>query len=226
MKRTLVPLFAALVFAGTARSQNPDQPRPDGPSLERLKHEVEELKRAGKNEEAERLEHKAREFMERRKDGEARERKPEGAQEVRREKPKSEPKPEGKPEPKAEHRKMPPNPGPARPDAPAQARKDGGFPADRLKARVEALRREGKGEQAEQFAKHAREMWEKRRSEFRGGRGESHAGTHGDRPAQNSGDRAMHLAEAAKHLNAAGIHVSPGIAGSPGGFEGRPSLRG
>ena len=27
MKRTLIPLFAALIFAGTARSQNPNQPR-------------------------------------------------------------------------------------------------------------------------------------------------------------------------------------------------------
>ncbi|MCX6981340.1 MAG: hypothetical protein NTV08_11395 [Verrucomicrobia bacterium] len=193
MKRTLIPLFAALIFAGTARSQNPDQPGPDGPALERLKHEVEELRRAGKNEEAE-----------------ARERKPDGAQEVHREKSKSEPNPEGKPEPKEESRKSPPNPGPARPDAPAQVRKDGPFAggpiAERLKGRIEALRREGKGEQAEQFAKRAREMWEKRRGGLAGGdRGKSY----GDKPAPRSDERAAHLAEAAKHLNAAGIHVSP-----------------
>ena len=217
MKRTLIPLFAALAFAGTARSQNPDKPRPDGASLERLKHEVEELRRAGKNEEAERLQHKAHEAMERRKDGEAQERKAGGEQEVRREKQKSEPKPEGKPELKAEHRKMPPNPGPARLDAPSQARKDGASPggqmADRLKGRIEQLRREGKGEQAEQFAKRAREMWEKRRGESAsGGRGESH----GDKHAPKSDERAAHLAEAAKHLNAAGIHVSPEMLGKFG----------
>ena len=193
MNCTLIPLFAAPIFAGTARSQNPDQPRPDGAEIDRLKHEVEELRRAGKTEEAE-----------------ARKRKPDGAQEVHREKSKSEPNPEGKPEPKAEFRKSPPNPRPARPDAPVQARRDGPFAggpiAERLKGRIEALRREGKGEQAEQFAKRAREMWEKRRGGLAGGdRGKSH----GEKPAPKSDERAAHLAEAAKHLNAAGIHVSP-----------------
>lgn len=210
MKRTLIPLFAALIFAGTARSQNPDQPRPDGAEIDRLKHEVEELRRAGKTEEAE-----------------ARKRKPDGAQEVHREKSKSEPNPEGKPEPKAEFRKSPPNPGPARPDAPAQARKDGPFAggpiAERLKGRIEALRREGKGEQAEQFAKRAREMWEKRRSGLAGGvRGKSH----GEKPAPKSDERAAHLAEAAKHLNAAGIHVSPEMLEKFGQkFSGKPEHR-
>ncbi len=240
MKRTILSLFAALAFAATARSQNPDKPRPDGPSLDRLKHEVEELRRAGKNEEAERLQQKAREAMERRKDSEARERKepeardrkPEGAQEPRREKPKGEPKPE----PKGEQKSAAP-----------QARKEGKFGegqmADRLKGRIEQLRRDGKGEQAENFAKNARAMWEKRRG---GQAGADHGKPSGDKPPQKSGDRAMHLAEAAKHLTAAGIHVSPEMlekfgqktsgkpeqhpwfshrsqsaAGSPGGFGGR-----
>jgi hypothetical protein len=271
MKRTLIPLFAALAFAGTASSQNPDQPRPDGPSPERLKHEIEELRRAGKNEEAEHLEHKAREMMQRHKDAEARERKEQearerkagGEPEVRREKPKgdqkpeqkpegkSAPKPEGKPELKAEHRKMPPNPGSPEKVGPWQARKEGPFAggpmAEKFKARIEALRREGKGEQAEQFAKRAREMWAQRGGDFRGGRGGAGGGSHAEKPDQQPGERAMHLAEAAKHLKAAGIPVSPEMlerfvqrapgnsrqhpwfphrsqrwVGSPGGFGERP----
>jgi hypothetical protein len=67
--RILLPLFAALVFTGTARSETPGQPRPDAPppdapSPERLRHRLEELRREGKNEEAERLERHAREFFE------------------------------------------------------------------------------------------------------------------------------------------------------------------
>ena len=60
-----------MVLTGTARSQSPGQPRPDGlppggpdgPMAERLKHRLEELRRDGKKEEAERLERRAHEMM-------------------------------------------------------------------------------------------------------------------------------------------------------------------
>ena len=211
--RILLPLFAALVFSGTARSQNPEQPRPDGPapdraSPERLKHKVEDLKREGKPEEAERLEHKAKELMERHREGAPRENKAGGNPEARREAPKA----ERREEPRREEvrREVPPNPAPARHEAPGQARKEGAFQggpiADRIKGRMEQLRRDGKGEQAENFAKHAREMWEQRRGNAQGKGG---AESHGDKPAVSPGERAGHLAEAAKHLRAAGINVPP-----------------
>ncbi len=211
--RILLPLFAALVFSGTARSQNSEQPRPDGPapdrpSPERLKHKVEDLKREGKQEEAERLEHKAKELMERHREDAPRENKAGGNPEARREAPKA----ERREEPRREEvrRETPPNPAPARHEAPGEARKEGAFQggpiADRIKGRMEQMRRDGKGEQAENFAKHAREMWEKRRGNSEG-KGGSRA--HGDKPAVSPGDRAGHLAEAAKHLRAAGINVPP-----------------
>ncbi len=211
--RILLPLFAALVFSGTARSQNPDQSRPDSPapdrpSPERLKHKVEDLKREGKREDAERLEHKANELMERQREGERRENKAGGNPEARREAPKA----ERREEPRREEvrRETPPNPAPARHEAPGQARKEGAFQggpiADRIKGRMEQLRRDGKGEQAENFAKHAREMWEKHRGNPQGKGG---AESHGDKPAVSTGERAGHLAEAAKHLRAAGINVPP-----------------
>ena len=111
----LAPLFAALVFTGTAQSQNPGQPPHDGP---------------------------------------------------------------------------PP----------------GGPMAERLKHKLEELRREGKNEEAERLERHAREMFEKRGGNPQGGHRE---GSQGGSPGGNPGERAAHLAEAAKHLNAAGIHVSP-----------------
>ncbi len=62
----LAPLFVALVFTGTAHSQNPDQPHrdgpPPGPMTDKLRHQIEELNRDGKHEEAERLQHHAREM--------------------------------------------------------------------------------------------------------------------------------------------------------------------
>ncbi|MEO6741379.1 MAG: hypothetical protein ABIP20_14110 [Chthoniobacteraceae bacterium] len=80
----------------------------------------------------------------------------------------------------------------------------GGPMAERLKHRIEELRREGKNEEAERLERHAREMFAKRGGNPQGGH---HEGS----PGGNPGERAAHLAEAAKHLNAAGIHVSPEI---------------
>lgn len=121
----LVPLFAALVFTGMARSENPGQPQPGGPLA-------------------------------------------------------------------------------------------GGPMAEHLKQRLEELRRAGKHEEAGRLERHAKEMWEHQggnpQGERRGNppgerREESHRGTS---PA-NPGERAAHLAEAAKHLRAAGINVSPEV---------------
>lgn len=100
--------------------------------------------------------------------------------------------------------------GTARSETPGQPRPDGPPPggpmAERLKHKLEELRREGKNEEAERLERHAREMFAQHRGNPQG---EHREGSHGGSPGANPGERAAHLAEAAKHLNAAGIHVSP-----------------
>ena len=100
--------------------------------------------------------------------------------------------------------------GAARSENPGQPRPDGSPPggpmAERLKGRLEELRRDGKREEAGQLERHAREMWQKQRGNPQG---EHRDGSPGGTPPGKDGERAGHLAEAAKHLNAAGIRVSP-----------------
>ena len=100
--------------------------------------------------------------------------------------------------------------GTARSQSPGQPRPDGPPPsrpmAERLKHRLEELRRDGKQEEAERLERRVREMRERLREKPQGERrGESRRGT----PAVSAGEREGHLAEAAKHLRAAGINVSP-----------------
>jgi len=96
------------------------------------------------------------------------------------------------------------NPGQPHPDGPPPA----GPMAERLQHRLEELRRDGKNEEADRLQRHAREMWEHHRGNPQGGRREeSHRGM--SMPPVSPGERADHLAEAAKHLRAAGIEVSP-----------------
>ncbi len=100
--------------------------------------------------------------------------------------------------------------GAARSENPDQPRHDGA-PSDapspeRLRRRLEELHRDGKHEEAERLQRHAREMWEQHRGDFQSkDREEAHDG----RPSGSPGEREAHLAEAAKHLHAAGINVSP-----------------
>jgi len=98
----------------------------------------------------------------------------------------------------------------ARSESPGQPRPDGSLPggpmAERLKHRLEELHRDGKHEEAKRLEGKASEMWERRRGNAPGGH---RAGPPAGMPPVNPGERAEHLAEAAKHLRAAGIPVSP-----------------
>ena len=100
--------------------------------------------------------------------------------------------------------------GMARSETPDKPRPDGPPPAgpfaERLKHRIEELLREGKKEEAERLKNHAREMWEHQRGNPQG---EHREDAHRGMPPGSPGEREAHLAEAAKHLHAAGINVSP-----------------
>jgi len=106
----------------------------------------------------------------------------------------------------------------ARSQTPDQPRPDGPFPPgpmpERLRHRLEELHRDGKHEEAEHLERHVREMWGHRRGD---GQGMTHGNPPDVRgaeprppmPPASPGERAGHLAEAARHLHAAGIDVSP-----------------
>ena len=117
--------------------------------------------------------------------------------------------------------------GTARSETSGQPRPDGPPPggpmAERLKHKIEELRREGKNEEAERLERHAREMFAQHRGNPQG---EHREGASGGSPGANQGERAAHLSEAAKHLNAAGIHVSPEMLEKLGRhFEGKKHER-
>ena len=60
----LLPLFAALVFATASPAQDSDKPRPEAQEkMEKAKHRIEELRNAGQNDEAAKLEQRLREEM-------------------------------------------------------------------------------------------------------------------------------------------------------------------
>ena len=60
----LLPLLAALVFATVSPAQEPENPRPEAQQkLEQAKRRIQELRTAGKNEEAGQLEQRVREEM-------------------------------------------------------------------------------------------------------------------------------------------------------------------
>ncbi len=65
--RNLITIIAALAYTGAAYSQTPDQPRPDGPRpdaamADRIKSRIEQLRKDGKNEEADRMEKRVKEY--------------------------------------------------------------------------------------------------------------------------------------------------------------------